>query len=79
MGTSERFWNFRDYRGRDAARAVRSGRMTAADGGESVVRDFLKEKEALENPVTLKEICRFGLKVLAVIMLFILGVQSFLK
>lgn len=53
--------------------------MTAADGGESVVRDFLKEKEALENPVTLKEICRFGLKVLAVIMLFILGVQSFLK
>ncbi len=53
--------------------------MTAADGGESVVRDFLKEKEALENPVMLKEICRFGLKVLAVIMLFILGVQSFLK
>lgn len=40
--------------------------------------DLLNEKEILENAVTPKEIRRFGLKVLAVIML-ILGVQSFLK
>jgi hypothetical protein len=58
---------------------MRSGRITAVDGGKSVMRDLLKEKETLENPVTLKEICRFGLKTLAVIMLFLLLVRLFPK
>lgn len=52
--------------------------MTAADGGRSAMGDLLNEKEILENAVTPKEICRFGLKVPAVTML-ILGVQFFLK
>ena len=43
------------------------------------MRDLLKEKETLENLVTLKEICRFGLKTLAVIMLFLLLVRLFPK
>jgi len=73
-------WNcafYAVFRLRRAKKASPAPRLP--DGGGAAVRDFLKEKESLENPITLQEICRFGLKILAAIIVCVLGVRFFLE